>query len=278
MTDHLSSATLNALIDQELSAEQAAAAKEHLDRCPACTSSALNHALLKTAVAKAGQRYTASTHLQERLRRLSAGDTQTPPSTSAKAPHSRSAWWIVSSTLAAAAVLLIVAASWMLVQRQSQHSQLTSQIASVERAALVNEVLDQHIATLAANQPPQVISSDRHTVKPWFQGKLPFSFNLPDNLPDDTKLDGANLIYLRNRPAAQLLYSVGRHRVSVLIGQKQNAQKQDALISNPSTTERSGFHVTGFATDDLEVVAISDVDPARLSGLVHTIEQAQTRH
>ena len=273
MTEHLSSATLNALVDQELSAEQAAAAKEHLDRCPACTSSALNQALLKTAVAKAGQRYTVGTHLQERLRRLSAGDTQTPPSTSAKAPQSRTAWRIVSSALSAAAVLLIVAASWMLVQRQSQHSQITSQMASLERAALVNEVLDQHIATLAANQPPQVLSSDRHTVKPWFQGKLPFSFNLPDNLPDDTKLDGANLVYLHNRPAAQLLYSIGRHRVSVLI-----AQKQDAFTSSPPQAERSGFHVTGFATDDLEGVAISDVDPARLAALVHTIEQAQTRH
>jgi anti-sigma factor RsiW len=273
MTDHLSSATLNALVDQELSAEQAAAAKEHLDRCSACTSTALNQALLKTAVAKAGQRYTASTHLQERLRRLSAGYTQTPLSTS-KPPHSRSAWWIVSSTLAAAAVLLIVAASWMVVQRQTQQSQ----ISFLQRAALVNEVLDQHIATLAANQPPQVISSDRHTVKPWFQGKLPFSFNLPDNLPDDTKLDGANLIYLHNRPAAQLLYSVGRHRVSVLIAQKQDAQRQDALTPGPPHAERSGFHVTGFATNDLEVIAISDVDPARLAALVHAIEQAQTRH
>jgi hypothetical protein len=46
----------------------------------------------------------------------------------------------------------------------------------------------------------------------------------------------------------------------------------------PVQTERSGFHVTGFATDDLEVVAISDVDPARLSALVRTIEQAQTKH
>jgi anti-sigma factor RsiW len=277
MTDHLSSATLNALVDQELSAEQAAAVKEHLDRCPACTSSALNQALLKTAVAKAGQRYTVGTHLQERLRRLSAGDTQTPPSRSAKAPQSRSpqsrsAWWIVASTLTAAAVLLI-AASWMLVQRQWQHSQLTSQIASVERAALVNEVLDQHIATLAANQPPQVISSDRHTVKPWFQGKLPFSFNLPDNLPDDTKLDGANLIYLHNRPAAQLLYSIGRHRVSVLI-----AQKSDRALLDTAQTEQSGFHVTTVATDNLEVIAISDVDPARLSALVRAIDQVQTRH
>jgi anti-sigma factor RsiW len=270
MTGHLSSATLNALVDQELSAEQAAIAKEHLDGCPACTSTALTQALLKTAVAKAGRRYAAGTHLQERLKRLAAGQSQSPSST--KMLPSRSARWIASSALAAAAVLLVVAASWMLVQRQSQHIQLTSQIASVERAALVDEVLDQHIATLAANQPPQVLSSDRHTVKPWFQGKLPFSFNLPDNLPNDTKLDGANLIYLHNRPAAQLLYSIGAHRVSVLI-----SQKQDATMSKPPETERSGFHVTGFATDNLEVIAVSDVDPAQMSALVLAIEKAQSR-
>jgi anti-sigma factor RsiW len=269
MTDHLSSATLNALVDQELSAEQAATATEHLGHCAACTSSALNQALLKTAVAKAGQRYTASTQLQERLRRLSAEQTQILPNPSGKAPSFRSAWWIVSSTVAAAAVLLIVAASWMIMQRQTQHTQ----IASLQRVALANEVLDQHIATLAANQPPQVLSSDRHTVKPWFQGKLPFSFNLPDNLPDDTKLDGANLTYLHNRPAAQLLYSIGRHRVSVLI-----SQRQDAAMSNQPQVQRSGFHVTGFDTNDLEVIAISDVDPGRLSALVHAIAQVQTQH
>jgi anti-sigma factor RsiW len=268
MTYHLSSATLSALVDQELSADQAAAVKEHLDGCPACTSSALMQSLLKSAVARAGKRYSAG-RLKERLRRLSTGYGETSlPGTRGRVHSSRSSWWIVSSALAAAAVLLIVAAGWIVAQRQTQHTQ----IASPQRAGLISEVLDQHIATLAANQPPQVISSDRHTVKPWFQGKLPFSFDLPENLPDDTKLDGANLTYLHNRPAAQLLYSIGRHRVSVLIG-----QKQDALISNPSTTARSGFHVAGFATDDLEGIAISDVDPAQLSALVGAIEQAQTQ-
>jgi anti-sigma factor RsiW len=270
MTNHLSSAILNALVDQELSADQAVAVKEHLDGCPACTSSALTQALLKSAVAKAGQRYSASTRLEERLRRLATGDNHMLlPDTPDKAPSSRSARWIVSTALAAAAVLLIVAGSWIATQRQTQHTQL----ASLRQAGLVSEVLDQHIATLAANQPPQVISSDRHTVKPWFQGKLPFSFNLPDNLPEDTKLDGANLTYLHNLPAAQLLYSIGRHHVTVLIG-----QKQDTSIPNPSTAERSGFHVTGFATYDLEGIAISDVDPARLASLVRAIEQAQTPH
>jgi anti-sigma factor RsiW len=268
MTTHLSSATLNALIDQELTVDQVAAAKEHLDRCPACTSSALSQALLKTAVARSGQRYAAGTRLQERLRRLASGQTPAPaPATRSNAPSSR----LTNRTLsvwAIAAMLLVIVAGSLLLQRRTQRSEM----ASLQTAALVNEVSDLHIAALAANQPPQVISSDRHTVKPWFQGKLPFSFNLPENLPDDTKLDGANLTYLHNRPAAQLLYSIGRHRVSVLVRQKQDAAPM------PAQMERSGFHVTSFATDDLEVIAISDVDPVRLSALVRAIEQAQTKH
>jgi anti-sigma factor RsiW len=269
MSEHLSSATLSALVDQELTAEQADAVKQHLDSCPACTSSALNQALLKTAVAKGGQRYAAGTHLQERLRRLSAADALTSlPNTRAKVASSRSARWIVSSALAAAAVLLVIAGSWILVQRQTQHTQ----IASLQRVALVNEVLDQHIATLAGNQPPQVISSDRHTVKPWFQGKLPFSFNLPDNLPNDIKLDGANFTYLHNRPAAQLLYSIGRHRVSIFV-----VQKADGAMLDTAQAEQSGFHVTGLSTDNLAAIAISDVDPARLSDLVHALQKAQSR-
>jgi anti-sigma factor RsiW len=273
MTAHLSSATLNALVDQELSADQAAAAKEHLDHCPACTSSALTQALLKTAVTKAGQRYAAGTHLQERLRRLASQQIRTPSQASGSGgPSSRAAKWVASpgwrAAWAIAAMLLVIAAGWISLQRHAQRST----IASVQTAALVSEMSDLHIATLAANQPPQVISSDRHTVKPWFQGKLPFSFNLPDNLPADTRLDGANLTYLDDRPVAQLLYSIGRHRVSVIVRQKRDT------ASNPPKAEQSGFHVTGTATDDLEIIAISDVDPGRLSALLHAIEQAQTRH
>jgi anti-sigma factor RsiW len=175
----------------------------------------------------------------------------------------------VSPALAIAATLLIVAMSWIPIQRHLQKSQF----ASAQQSALIAQICDLHIATLAANQPPQVLSSDRHTVKPWFQGKLPFSFNLPDNLPSDTKLDGANLTYLHNRPVAQLLYSIGRHHVSVFVQEKSGASTQ-----YPVQAEHSGFHITGFHTNDLEVVAVSDVDPARLTSLVRTIEHSQTAH
>jgi anti-sigma factor RsiW len=269
-TEHLSSTVLNALVDGELSAEHAAMAQEHLDHCPACTSTALHQALLKTATAKAGHRYEMPSQLEQRLRRVASSQAVDAPGLRRKpdaTPWSMKRF--VSPALAIAATLLIVAMSWIPIQRHLQKSEL----ASAQHTALITEISDQHIATLAANQPPQVLSSDRHTVKPWFQGKLPFSFNLPENLPSDTKLDGANLTYLHNRPVAQLLYSIGRHHVSVFVQQKSGASEQD-----PLQTEHSGFHVTGFHTNDLEVVAVSDVDPARLTSLVRTIEHSQTAH
>jgi anti-sigma factor RsiW len=264
MTGHLSPSMLNGLADGELSADQLAVANEHLAGCPACTSNALYQSLLKSATAKAGQRYTPPSQLQERLTRLASSQLDPGTATGHKYPQQwRFAWgWI------AAAMLLLVSASTMMVQRTARKAE----IASAEHAALVTEVFDQHVATLAASLPPQVVSTDRHTVKPWFQGKLPFSFNLPESLPRDTTLDGANLTYLHNQPVAQLLYSIGKHRVSVFLLEKPSA------TTDQSPAEHEGFHVIDFSTSELDGVAVSDVDPARLAELVIAIKQAQMAH
>jgi anti-sigma factor RsiW len=270
LTDHLSSAMLSALVDGELSAEQVTSANEHLAGCPACTSSALYQSLLKSATARAGERYMPPLHLQEKLARLAAqedGRSAAPALRTAHVPPPRSGWRFGMLGWATAAAVLLIAVSVGIVQR----SAMRSRIASEEHAALVTEVFDQHIATLAANAQLQVFSTDRHTVKPWFQGKIPFSFNLPDGLPTDTKLDGANLTYLHNQAVAQLMYSIGGHRVSVFIRQRVGTAATNGLLA-----EHSGFHVYGFTTNDLEVVAVGDVDPTRLSDLVTRIEDAQS--
>jgi len=142
----------------------------------------------------------------------------------------------------------------------------------IEEAALVTEASDQHIAVLAANQAPQVVSSDRHTVKPWFQGKLPFSFNLPERLPEDTTLDGADLTYLHGQPVAQLLYSIGKHRVSVFV-----RERAETSTTKENTREHSGFQIITRSAGELEMVAVSDVAPDRLRNLVDAIGQAQTK-
>jgi anti-sigma factor RsiW len=262
LSDHLSPATLNALADGELSADLLSRTNEHLATCPQCTTSALAQSLLKNGTARAGQRYTPPADLRDRMQRLATQEARLKFSPSpASTPRNFAAYvW------ASAAALILVFTSIFLLQRTEHRDALAA-----DYSALVTEISDQHISTLAANAPPQVISSDRHTVKPWFQGKLPFSFNLPQNLPADVTLDGANLAYVRNQPTAQLLYSIGRHRVSVFVRQTSNPTP-----SAPSTADYQGFHVAGFRTGSLEATGVSDVDPARLSELVREIQDAQT--
>jgi anti-sigma factor RsiW len=269
MTDHLSPTILSALADGELTANQLASANEHLGECPACTSKALHLSLLKSATARAGVRYALPPQLQERLTTLASQESaelQPAKLRNSSVPSSRFAWRSGSLGWATAVLLLVFTVSVFFVQRAHQRTQ----IASAADAALVTEVFDQHVATLAGNMPLQVVSTDRHTVKPWFQGKIPFSFNLPQGLPGDTTLDGANLSYLRNQPVAQLLYSIGKHRVSVFLRQRSG----QAEVNEP-LAERSGFHVMAFSTNDLEAIAISDVDPARLAELGSAIKHAQ---
>jgi anti-sigma factor RsiW len=262
MTDHLSATTLSGLADGELSPDQLTVVNAHLAGCPACTSSALYLSLMKSATAKSGQRYSPPAQLQERLARLASSRIEGPATNAAyRYPRQwRFAWgWV------AAAVLLLVSASAFMVQ----HSARQAEISSAEQAALVTEVFDQHVATLAGGSPPEVLSTDRHTVKPWFQGRLPFSFNLPESLPQDAVLEGANLAYLHGQPVAQLLYNIGKHRVSVFLRENAGAG------SDPLPGEHAGFHVIAFRASGLEGVAISDVDPARLAELVSAIRSAQ---
>jgi anti-sigma factor RsiW len=266
MSDHLSPLALNALADGELDGESLAQANEHLAGCSLCTTGALHQSLLKSATARAGQRYTPPPHLQERLMHLAAAESSQAerPELRSQVRSSGSRWGTLG--WATAAVLLLLFGTALIVQRNLRKAE----VASVEHTALVSEVFDQHVATLAGSLPPQVVSTDRHTVKPWFQGKIPFSFNLPENLPKDTTLDGANLAYMRNQPVAQLLYSIGKHRVSVFVSERPSSGAGDSLV------DHSGFHVMDFSAGDLEMVAISDVDPARLAELAGAIRRAQT--
>jgi anti-sigma factor RsiW len=253
MTEHLSPALLSALVDGELSNDESAGAQQHLANCPTCTANALHQSLLKSATAKAGMRYTPPSTLHNSL-------------TALEKPELKRGYW--SPGWVAAAVLLLVFTSLVLTQQMKRGDE----IASIEKDAQVTEIFDQHLGTLAGNAPPQVLSSDRHTVKPWFQGKLPFSFTLPENLPNDTTLDGANLTYLHDRPVAQLLYSIGKHRVSVFV-----RERPGTVRGNELRTARSGYQVMEFTTNGLEVFAISDVDAARLAALVDLIRKAQGR-
>lgn len=261
MTEHLTQGVLNQFADGELSAEQVAGVNEHLAACRACTTNALSQMVLKSAVARAGRRYEMPDGLQEKL--LQRVSDQGPGGETAQNVAAGRGRLRAFGGWAAVAAMLLLGVGVLFFERGERTRR--------DEAALVTEAFDEHVGALAANQPPEVVSSDRHTVKPWFQGKLPFSFNLPEGLPSDATLDGANLVYLHGQPVAQLLYSIGRHRVSVFVRERGGPGAK--VIS----TEHSGFHVASASTPGLELVAVSDVEAARLRGLVETIAKAQSR-
>jgi anti-sigma factor RsiW len=245
--EHLTSDTLSAFIDGELQDSEQEAIQQHLASCHACALRALSARELKAATARAGRRFTPP---PETLARLTA-QLHREPRGSARI---RVAW----ASLAAAMLLALSLIGW----RQLH-----------ETNTLAAELLDQHLATLSNAATPQVLSTDRHTVKPWFQGRLPFSFNLPDAqaLPPDTTLKGADLTYLKGQPAALLLFTIHKHEVSVFLTQRFGGPSVPAL---PST--RSGFTIHSATTQDLSIVAVSDVNPSDLDALVATLVRAQS--
>ena len=249
--EHLNPETLSAFIDGELPDGEQAAIQQHLAGCHACALAVLSATELKVATARAGRRFAPP---PETLARLTA-HLHREPRGSARIHSMRRAAW---ASLAAAMLLAVSLIGW----RQLH-----------ETNTLAAELLDQHLATLSSAATPQVISTDRHTVKPWFQGRLPFSFNLPDarTLPPDTTLKGADLAYLKGQPAALLLFTIHKHQVSVFLTQRSGDPN---LVSLPGV--RSGFTIHSAATHDLQIVAVSDVNPADLDALVATLLQAQS--
>jgi anti-sigma factor RsiW len=247
--DHLTPEDITSLIDGELSAESEQTAKAHLKDCHTCALEVLAAQQLKLATRQAAQRFVPSS---ETLVRLQARTSQGPANPGRSIAWRFAAW----GSLAAALLLgLLIVASWQ--YRQAD--------------ALSAELLDQHLAVLSDTSAPQVISSDRHTVKPWFQGKLPFSFNLPEPnlLPPDSALLGADLTYVKGRPSALLLFSIHKHRVSVFVSQGEALPV--LLLSNV----RSGFQVTHANAAGLEFVAVSDVNRSELEALMIVLTKAQ---
>ena len=127
----------------------------------------------------------------------------------------------------------------------------------------VSELADLHVATLASANPVDVASTDRHTVKPWFQGKVPFMFNLPELQNTPFRLLGGKVAYFHQKAGAQLLYAVGKHQISVFIFQEDAAARVN--LGSTATFSSEGWTQGGlwyFALGDCSAVdlrALSDL-------------------
>jgi anti-sigma factor RsiW len=240
---------LDQYLDSELSAEEMRGMDAHLRECASCASAALGRLQLKRATRLAGQRYIPNAEFRRRIEQQVAAKGQ---------PRRR--WLWVPALVAVVVVLVAVVAVGRWYQR-SRSQQLLAELADI------------HVADLASPTPVDVASSDRHTVKPWFQGKLPFTFDLPELQGTGYTLVGGRMAYLQHEPGAHLLYDVGAHHVSVFIF-RERPEIERAFPVQDSTSRVLSFHVESWAAGGLRYFAFSDASPEAIEGLCRLLKQA----
>ncbi len=223
---------LDAFSDGMLPDEDSAAVREHLHGCLSCAGEALGRERLRRSLAQAGQRYTAPASLRAKL----TGTEKRP-----------SRGWIYAFAAAAAAAGFIFVFSLVLDQMHRQQ-------------AFGHEIADLHVTTLASAAPVDIVSTDRHTVKPWFQGKVPFTFNPPEVAGTPFKLIGGRVVYVHGAPGALLLYQVRQHHISVIV-----TSTGSAPLETPDSV--SGFRLVNWRQDDLDFYAVTDASAEDLVGL-----------
>lgn len=240
---------LDLYVDGELPADEARALSTHLRECADCAADALGRVQLKRAVAVAGKRYQPGSELREKVLR------------SVAARPRRSSGWMWRFILVPAALVLVLSLAVNLyVDREK-----------ARRQRVYSELADLHVATLASATPVDVVSTDRHTVKPWFEGKIPFTFNLPELQGTDFTLIGGRVTYLAQAPGAQLVYRLRKHQISVFIF--QNRGGETALLASRPVSAFS-FNAESWTKNGLTYFVFGDVGKDDIEALSKLLRDA----
>jgi anti-sigma factor RsiW len=240
---------LDSYVDGELDAAEANALGRHLQECAACAAEALGRVQMKRSVQMAGKRYAPSAEFRSRIAK----------SVTAKPRREATWYWKILAVPALAVVILSMAVN-LFVGRES-----------ARRQRVYSELADLHVSALASATPVDVLSTDRHTVKPWFQGKIPFSFNLPELQGSEFTLLGGRVTYLAQTPGAHLIYQVRKHEISVFIFQDRG---EEAARLGSGPVHELSFNLQSWTQNGLRYFVVGDVSAEDIEALSQLLKNA----
>jgi len=241
---------LDTYLDGELTSEEMRAFDSHVHSCPTCGADALARVQMKCSIQAVGKRFTPNPEFRKRIqRRIEAKPRR----------HAFGIAWMMVSAVIAVLVVVGLAASY-----RAQDSARTEQVYS--------EVADLHVGMLASSAPVDVVSTDRHTVKPWFQGRIPFAFDLPELQNSEFSLLGGRMTYLAQTPGAHLVYEIRKHRISVFVFQEGSLRVR--LDPSSPTKKDLSFNVETWSRGGLRYFVIGDASALDVLNLAELLKRA----
>src|SRR5207248_7206985 len=248
MANHAQRNLLHAYLDEELDLVRSMELEDHLAECGDCANEIASYRALREGVQAAGLRYQSSPEFRTRL--LSELHREAQPRETTV--HGRIARW----SWAAVAALLVLASAALILE-MNQRSDRT----------LASEIVADHVRSLMATHLTDVATSDQHTVKPWFTGKLDFSPQVRDLSADGFELIGGRLEYLDGHTAAAIVYQHRKHMINLFTWPASGGDEE------PSATSQQGFNLVEWKQAGMYYCAISDLNRQELTELASLLRK-----
>ena len=245
MANHTERNLLHAYLDDELDLMRSMELEDHLVECSDCAQEVASYRAVRESVQAASLRHKAPAEFVSRLR--NELQKQEQPNRASLVFPAKVPWW---SWAAVAACLVLTAAMFVLnANRQRENS-------------VVREIVANHVRSLMATHLTDVLTSDQHTVKPWFTGKLDVSPQVRDVSSDGFELIGGRLEYLDGHYAAAIVYQRRKHVINVFSWPLPGSDQP------PRATAQQGFNLIEWKQAGMYNCAVSDMNQQELSELV----------
>lgn len=239
---------LNAYVDGELDSAGSIAIETHIHRCISCSADFENLRVLASGIRTGSLRFQVTPRLKSRIE---TSVREAYPQTKS----SLFAWrWLAGF---AAAIVVVIAFAVVVGSRKAS-----------EERQVVNDIVSSHVRSMMANHITDVSSSDSHTVKPWFNGKLDYSPPTKDLTEQGFRLVGGRLDYLETRPVAALVYQRNQHFINLFVwpADVDSIKPQDRLAMN-------GFNIIHWTQSDMSYWLISDLNPTELGECARLLQR-----
>lgn len=240
---------INGYVDGELDLVRNLDIERHIQECPLCAQGYKNHQVLRNRIKTGSFYFKAPVDLQRKIQlslrkaaKAEAGYWVLPK------------WWFnIAAPMAAAAVMILALVPFL---RGPSVDDL-----------LARDIVSSHVRSLMANHLADVPSSDQHTVKPWFAGKVNFSPPVEDLAKQGFPLIGGRLDYVDNRPVAALIYQRQKHFINLFIW----PSRSDSDVET-KTVSRQGYNLFHWTRSSMTYWAASDLNNAELQKFVQLVQ------